>query len=249
MRAVRELDRLVERVVRRDTVQTGPKTSSHADPCVGRGARDHRRPDQAVAGRASPPVSTSPPDCLAIHSSTRSRSSVSISGPTSVVLVGRVADHERLDLRQEARDEVVVDAALRRRCAARRCSSGPANENAFAASRAAASSTSASASTITGVALPSSSVDLLAGRALASASSRPRREPVNVIAATRSSSTRTSPISADGPTTTFSQPGGSPASCSSSASRSAESGVWPTPASARPRSRRRAPARSCARPG
>ena len=45
------------------------------------------------------------------------------------------------------------------------------------------------------------------------------------MSVTRSSSTRTSPISAAGPTRTLSQPGGSPASCSSSASRSAESGV------------------------
>ena len=48
-----------------------------------------------------------------------------------------------------------------------------------------------------------------------------------MISFTRSSSTRTSPISAEGPTRTLSQPGGSPASVSSSASRSAESGVWP----------------------
>ena len=47
-----------------------------------------------------------------------------------------------------------------------------------------------------------------------------------MIARTRSSSTSTSPIWADGPATTLSQPGGSPASSSSSASRSAESGVW-----------------------
>ena len=52
-------------------------------------------------------------------------------------------------------------------------------------------------------------------------------EPVNVIALTRSSSTSTSPISLAGPTRTFSQPAGSPASSSSSASVSADSGVWP----------------------
>ena len=46
-----------------------------------------------------------------------------------------------------------------------------------------------------------------------------------MIARTRSSSTRTSPISAAGPTTTFSQPGGRPASVSSSAKSSAEKGV------------------------
>ena len=44
----------------------------------------------------------------------------------------------------------------------------PANENAFAASRAAASSRSASASTITGVALPSSRLTLFRGARSAS---------------------------------------------------------------------------------
>ena len=76
----------------------------------------------------------------------------------------------------------------------------PANENAFAAQRAAANETSASGSTITGVALPSSRLTRLRG-----ARSRifhpTGAEPVNVISATRGSSTRTSPISADGPTT------------------------------------------------
>ena len=52
-------------------------------------------------------------------------------------------------------------------------------------------------------------------------------EPVNVITWTRSSSTSTSPISDAGPTITFSHPGGSPASVSSSASKNAESGVCP----------------------
>ena len=46
-----------------------------------------------------------------------------------------------------------------------------------------------------------------------------------MIALTRSSSTRTSPISDEGPATTLSQPGGRPASSSSSARSSAESGV------------------------
>ena len=100
----------------------------------------------------------------------------------------------------------------------------PANENAFAAQRAAASSTSASASTITGVAFPSSRLTRLRGaRSRMPQPTGP--EPVNVMSATRSSSTRTSPMSPDGPTSTFSQPGGSPASCSSSARKSAESGV------------------------
>ena len=100
----------------------------------------------------------------------------------------------------------------------------PANENALPASRAAASSRSVSASTITGVALPSSSATCLRGaRSFSLQPTSP--EPVNVSALTRSSSTRTSPISADGPVRTLSQPGGRPASVSSSARRSAESGV------------------------
>ena len=79
--------------------------------------------------------------------------------------------------------------------------------------------------TITGVALPSSRLTFFFGaRSLIPQPTAP--EPVNVIALTRSSSTRTSPISDDEPATTLSQPGGRPASSSSSASRSAESGVW-----------------------
>ena len=50
-------------------------------------------------------------------------------------------------------------------------------------------------------------------------------EPVNVISFTRSSSTSTSPISDADPATTFSQPGGRPASSSSEARKSADSGV------------------------
>ena len=100
----------------------------------------------------------------------------------------------------------------------------PANENALAARRVAASSRSASASTITGVAFPSSSLTRFRGAR--SASFQPTSpEPVKLIARTRSSSTRTSPISDAGPTRTFSQPGGSPASVSSSASSNAENGV------------------------
>jgi hypothetical protein len=101
----------------------------------------------------------------------------------------------------------------------------PAKENALAASFAAASSRSASAATTTGVELPSSSRTRL--RAARSARPQPTPlEPVKLIIRTRSSSTRTSPISAEGPTRTLSHPAGRPASCSSSASRSAESGVW-----------------------
>ena len=73
----------------------------------------------------------------------------------------------------------------------------PANANAFAASFAAAASTSASAATITGVELPSSSLTRLRGAR--SCSFQPTSpEPVNVISFTRSSSTRTSPISRRG---------------------------------------------------
>src|SRR5689334_9320834 len=99
----------------------------------------------------------------------------------------------------------------------------PANENAFAASRAAASS-GASAQTIAGVALPSSSRTGL--RYARWASPQPTSpEPVKVISFTRSSPVRTSPISEADPVTTLSQPAGRPASEESSASRYAESGV------------------------
>ena len=73
----------------------------------------------------------------------------------------------------------------------------PANEKALPASRAAASSRSASASTITGVALPSSSATCLRGaRSFSFQPTSPL--PVKVSAATRSSPTSTSPISAEG---------------------------------------------------
>ena len=100
----------------------------------------------------------------------------------------------------------------------------PANENAFAASRVAASSRSASAATITGVAFPSSRFTRLRGARSRSVQPTPA-DPVNVIRATRGSSTRTSPISLAGPQTTLSQPAGRPASTSSSARNSADSGV------------------------
>ena len=99
----------------------------------------------------------------------------------------------------------------------------PANEKAFAASFAAVPS-GASTATIAGVALPSSSLTRLRGARCASPHPT-SPEPVNVISFTRSSSTSTSPISDDEPETTFSHPAGSPASSSSSARRSAESGV------------------------
>src|SRR5881227_2974117 len=73
----------------------------------------------------------------------------------------------------------------------------PAKEKAFAASFVAARSRSASAATTTGVELPSSSRTRL--RAARSAMPQPTPlEPVKVIIRTRSSSTRTSPISAEG---------------------------------------------------
>ena len=99
----------------------------------------------------------------------------------------------------------------------------PANENAFAASLAAVSA-GASAQTIAGVAFPSSSLTRL--RCARSASDQPTPlDPVKVINLTRSSATSASPIVAAEPETTLSQPGGRPASCSSSARNSAEKGV------------------------
>ena len=99
----------------------------------------------------------------------------------------------------------------------------PANEKAFAASFAAVPG-GASLQTIAGVALPSSSLTRL--RWARSAMPQPTApEPVNVISLTRSSSTSTSPIAAAEPETTLIQPGGRPASSSSCARKSADSGV------------------------
>ena len=101
----------------------------------------------------------------------------------------------------------------------------PANEKAFAASRVAASSRSASAATITGVAFPSSSLTRFRG-------ARSRSfQPTSAGARERDQLRRARPRRArrrsrtPGRTTTFNQPAGSPASVSSSARRSAESGV------------------------
>src|SRR6266700_8209415 len=100
----------------------------------------------------------------------------------------------------------------------------PANENAFAAILSAVNG-GASQQTLTGGALPSSRLTRFRGaRSFSFQPTVP--EPVNVIALTRSSSTSASPISDADPATTLSQPGGRPAPSSSSARRSAESGVW-----------------------
>ena len=99
----------------------------------------------------------------------------------------------------------------------------PAKEKAFAASLAAVPG-GASLQTIAGVALPSSSLTRL--RWARSAIPQPTApEPVKVISLTRSSSTSTSPIAAAEPETTLIQPGGRPASSSSCARKSADSGV------------------------
>ena len=90
----------------------------------------------------------------------------------------------------------------------------------------AALSRSASASTISGVELPSSS-DTFFLWARWRMPQPTCDEPVKVIIFTRSSSVSTSPISPERPTITFSQPAGWPASANARASNSAESGVAP----------------------
>ncbi len=101
----------------------------------------------------------------------------------------------------------------------------PAKEKALLASRSAASGRSASASTIAGVAFPSSSKTFFLG-------ARSRRcqptalDPVNDSALTRGSSTSASPIVAAGPVRTLSMPSGRPAPAMTSASKSALNGVW-----------------------
>ena len=77
---------------------------------------------------------------------------------------------------------------------------------------------------MSGVEFPSSRFTFL--RAARARSFQPTSdEPVNVISLTRGSSIRTSPISLDFPTMTFSHPAGWPASANACARRSAESGV------------------------
>ena len=147
------------------TVQTGPKTSSHDDLRVGRRVR------RSTVGRRSSPSSVAAGEDVArprarassIHASTRSRSAREISGPTSVVLVRRIADRRAPRRAGGSARGTRRTRSARRRSAAPRCSSGRRSENAFAASRVAASSRSASAATITGVALPSSRFTRLRG--------------------------------------------------------------------------------------
>ena len=101
----------------------------------------------------------------------------------------------------------------------------PAKENAFAAHRAAASSTSASAATMTGVALPSSRLTRLRGARSRSAQPTPagagERDQLDALVLDEHVADRRGRPDED-----VQPAGGSPASCSSSARSSAESGVW-----------------------
>ena len=178
-----------------------------------------RRARSAGSARLrAPPASSVAPEAVAsaIHSRMRVRAPSSITGPTSVSSSAGSPDRRAPRPSGRTRRRRRRAPAARRRSAARRCTTGRRRRTRSPASFAAALSTSASAATITGVELPSSSFTRLRG----ARSWRPQPtslEPVNVISLTRSSPTRTSPISDAGPTTTLSQPPGSPASSSSSA--------------------------------
>src|SRR6266511_2476785 len=218
--AVCKPDRLVDGVDRSHRADRSEDFLA-GDLVLETGVRDHRRPDQLAlqlaAGQHLSAARLDPPEdalarVLIYH------------GADVRVLVGRIADLQRLDQGNELVHELVVrtalhvdplhgDAAL----------AGKAN--AFCETFVAAVDTSASAATISGVALPSSRFTRFFGARSFSFQPTPL-EPVNVISLPRSSSTRTSPISGAGPTSTLSQPGGSPASSSSSARNSADRGVW-----------------------
>ena len=146
------------------TVQTGPKTSSHETLSSGRGVRDHRRPDQlarrAIAagedlGARRPRLLDPLEDALA-RAARRS--------------AGRRRSPRRPGRRRRAprpwagtRETARRRRRAGRRSAARRCSSGRRRRRRSRRARVAASSRSASASTITGVAFPSSSLTRLRG--------------------------------------------------------------------------------------
>jgi hypothetical protein len=100
----------------------------------------------------------------------------------------------------------------------------PANPFALIAAASAAASRSASAQTISGVELPSSS-ETCFFRARPASSQPTSAEPVKVIILTRSSSTKTLPISAAGPVTIDSSSRGSPASWRIATSSIAASGA------------------------
>ena len=126
-------------------------------------------------------------------------------GPTCVSRSSGSPVTQRLDLRPAAPRRTRRTPSPRRRRAGSRCSSGRRTNSRWRRSAVAAFSRSASASTMTGVELPSSSETFL--RVARPRSLQPTSdEPVNVISLTRSSSISTSPISLDLPTMTFSQP-------------------------------------------
>ena len=130
--------------------------------------------------------------------------------PDVGLLVGRIADLQRLDLRHELGDEAVPRVVERRRSAAPRCSSGRRTRT---RSRRASRPCRRARRRRRSPASRSRARALTCLRGARSFSFQPTSpEPVNVSAATRSSSTSTSPISDDEPATTLSQPAGRPAS-------------------------------------
>ena len=171
-----------------------------------------------TVGRSSSPSSSPPARIRAPRVTSLPRSTRAHGRARPSRSAGRRRSHRRQDRRRRAPRREAGRArgsartpSARRRSAAPRCSSGPRRRTRSRRAASAASSRSASAATITGVALPSSRFTRLRGARSRSFQPTPA-EPVNVISATRSSSTRTSPISLAGPQTTLSQPAGSPAS-------------------------------------
>ena len=185
-RPVRERDGLVERVVRRRRCRRGRRP-----PRTRPSRREARRRSPSGGGarpRASLRSARRAPALRAssIHSRTRSRSRGEISGPDVGLLVGRIADLQRLDAREEALEERVVRRAL---------DVDPLHRDAALAGEARTRSLRAGVprrrgrrprATITGVALPSSRFTRL--RAARSRSFQPTgADPVKVMSFTRSS--------------------------------------------------------------
>ena len=192
------------------------------------GSKKKPLPPLALAAQRRPPAATEAPRATASATSTSQRASArsEMSGPTCT---------------PGTRPSPTRSAATRaaRRSTKRSCSEActksvlahthvwPALRNLDCSAPSTALSTSASAKTMKGALPPSSSERRLSVGAQAAASSLPTPvEPVKLSLRTSGAAHSTAAVSSWlVPSTTFSTPGGSPASCATRASASAESGV------------------------
>ena len=96
----------------RFTVTTGPKTSWQETLSSGTGVRDHGRPDEVAVELAAGEDLGAAGPCLVDPLQDPVAGVLVDHGPDVGLLVCRVAERQRLDLRQQSGDELVVDALL-----------------------------------------------------------------------------------------------------------------------------------------